>query len=178
MPPRARGPTTPRQRPARGGGRPIATIVYNRARLRALDGSLAWDSVGTSFGVLLFNDSQAIVGAGDPDLDTVAQVIANGAGADLAECVGTGYSRKTVTGRTLTLDDSTDKVVAAASNVSWPGADFGTVQRALVFQITGSDINDDATNIPVALVDSGQFPLATNSGSFALAFSNGVFYAD
>lgn len=102
----------------------------------------------------------------DPDHDFVDNVDAN-------ELSGTGYVRKTLAGKTVTVDDTNNEVRYDATDVTWTGANFGTVAGGVVFKF----VTNDTDSVPLAWVELTA-PAVTNGGDFTFQFgTDGVFKA-
>lgn len=102
----------------------------------------------------------------DPDHDVVNDV-------DTNELSGTGYVRKTLASKTVTVDDTNDEVRYDAADVTWTGANFGTVAGGVIFKF----ITDDTDSVPIAWVELTS-PAVTNGGDFTFQFgADGVFKA-
>lgn len=102
----------------------------------------------------------------DPDHDTVDNVDAN-------ELSGTGYVRKTLASKTVTVDDTLDEVRYDAADVVWTGANFGTVAGAIVYKF----VTNDTDSVPLVWSELTS-PSLTNGGDFTLQWSTeGVFKA-
>ncbi len=102
----------------------------------------------------------------DADHATVDAVDAN-------ELSGTGYSRKTLASKTVTVDNTADECRYDAADVTWTGADFGTVAGGVVFL----QVTNDTDSVPIAWVELTSAAV-TNGGDFTLQFgTDGVFKA-
>lgn len=138
----------------------MATLVYNTGKEQILNGGIDLDT----------NTIKAmLVGTGyteDADHDYVADLSAN-------ESAGTNYVRKTLT-ITITKDDTNDRVVVDATDVTWTalGADVGTVYGVVIFKDTGNDATSP-------LIYFGKFSTAyvSNGADLTLVFAAlGLFY--
>lgn len=56
-----------------------------------------------------------------------------------AELSGSGYARQALTGVSVVQDDTFNVVHFNASNVIWPGANFGTADAAIIYKDAVSD---------------------------------------
>ena len=102
----------------------------------------------------------------DADHDVVNDV-------DTNENSGTGYVRKTLASKTVPVADTNDEVRYDAADVTWTGADFGTVVGGVVFKF----VTDDTDSVPLAWVELPSSAV-TNGGDFTFQFgTDGVFKA-
>lgn len=139
----------------------MAEKVYNRFKHRSATGATA---IGTATIKALLLEATA-AGAFDPDLNTVTELLAVGA---VAEMVATNYARKTVT-LTATEDDVNDRDNVALTSVTWTalgvaGGGDGSIV-AVVFYDEGG--GTDATRYLISYHDTG-FPIITNGGDVTL----------
>lgn len=143
----------------------MATVVYNVSKGKAADGSL--DSDTTDVRCLLMKVCPA--GSQDPDLTTVAAVLAV---STAAECDFTNYVRKgNLTGRSVSVDNTNDRAVTAAATLTWTaagGASNNNIVAALVYTEGGGT---DATRVPISVDVFTAVP--TNGSDFQYAFTNG-----
>jgi len=82
------------------------------------------------------------------------------------ELSGTGYSRFTLTGKSLTYDAANDRVEWDSNDPSWTGIDAGTAAQATYYD--NSQGTDDSRRLWLN-VDSGGFPVTTNGGDLTIA---------
>jgi len=136
----------------------MASGVYNNAKQGGTQ--FVW---GTDTIMCLLNSSSYTF---DPDHDTVDNVDAN-------ELSGTGYVRKTLASKTVTVDDTNDEVRFDAADITWTGANFGTVAGAVVYKF----VTNDTDSVPLVWAELTS-PAVTNGGDFTLQWSSdGVFKA-
>ena len=142
-------------------------IFYNGAKFDLATALFDWATVADArIRVMLLTVTGAV--AQNPDTDDIAALLA---GAE-TECSGTGYSRKDLpaAGRSVTEDDTNDRVQLEAADVVYSGADFNDVVAYVVYyDSVGTDT--DATNFPIAYGEQAAEP---NGGDLTLAFPNGV----
>jgi hypothetical protein len=87
------------------------------------------------------------------------------------ELSGGGYARKTLASKTVTTDDTNDRVIADAADVSWTGLS-GTFRYIHVAQSTGND----ATSRVLSTIDLGSNQTIDN-GTYDINWTaSGVFY--
>lgn len=121
---------------------------------------------GPTYRLMLVNTPPASAGVA-ADLNTVSQVVAN-------ELSGTGYARVTLSGVTVTEDDSGDRVVFDATDpATYTAINAGTIAGAWVYiRVGGGDV--DASDLLVCFLDCTD--LVTNGGDVTLSFDvNGLF---
>lgn len=144
----------------------MAANMYNQGIQDLLKGAL-WEG-GGDYRLLLLDNAGTYTF--DPDHDFVA-----GLTPGSNECTGTGYARKTLSGMVATLDDTGDQVKCDATDPSvYSGADFGTVQAAVVYRF----VTNDADSPLICYLDGASFPVTTNGGDLTIQFhADGVFVA-
>ncbi len=140
---------------------------FNGAKFDLATAVFDWATVADArIRLLLLTTSAAEVI--NPDTDTITALLAGAA----VECSGTGYTRKDLlaSGRSVTEDDTNDRVQLEAADITWTGADFTDVAAYVVYyDSTGGD--GDGTNWPVA---SGEQVAEPNGGDLTISFPNGV----
>jgi hypothetical protein len=124
----------------------MAEVIYNRAKARAMQVYFAAGGAASGFSVLLLEATAA--GAQDPDLDTVAALLAVGG---VTEMTGGAYARQTLASLTATEDDTNNRANVDAANLSF-GAVSGKTAVAMVIFENGA--SDAARNL-VAHLDTG-----------------------
>lgn len=98
----------------------------------------------------------------DPDTNFVSQVT--------NELVATNYVRKTLAGKTVTRDDTNDRVVFTATNVVWTALGSSIPFRVVLFKF----VTNDADSRLIACLDLISPPVA-NGGDYTVAWSaNGI----
>jgi hypothetical protein len=131
---------------------------HGRAKLN----EVAWTGSDGTFKVLLLNASAAAPAATQR---YVSDIVAN-------ECSGTGYSRKTLANRTVSVDTTNNRVNFLADNPVYTALSCGTIAYAVIFHDTGSD----ATATIVATLDGPD--LVTSGVDTTLQLDPaGAFYA-
>lgn len=119
----------------------MAEVVYNAGKKRALDGLIV---TGTSNLVMaLVITSKA--GAADPDLATMAAI-------DAVGTVAFHSNRQTLTGVTVTTDNTNDRVNIDCADVTFPAAAGVVALAAIVYDKTTD--TSDTTRIPIAFYDT------------------------
>jgi hypothetical protein len=133
------------------------TSIYNNFKKLLFDGSI--DLGNDTIEVALIDDSISYT----PDIDNESFVADVLDGVNAAECSGTGYSRKTLS-VTTSMDTTDDEAVADATDLTYTGADFGTIQGILLFKTVTSDSDSPL----IAHITSADLPLTTNGGDVDL----------
>jgi hypothetical protein len=141
----------------------MADVWYNSGKQVVAEGK--WPTGVGDIRMLLIGGASVPGGAYATTLSTVSALLAV---SGTTECNGTGYSRKSVTGRAISIDAGNSRVVLDSDDVTWTGADFGTV-RAAVLYVEGAS---DAARTLIAIYDTG-FPKVTNSADLTIGTPNG-----
>lgn len=131
-------------------------IFFNNARY--LLGTAQLNLPTADIRTLLITGSTLPQAALDPALDTVADLL-----AVATEAVGSGYSRKAITGKSFVKDDANNKVSFDCDNLTWASLNVGQVQ-AIAFYIEGAN---DAARQLLSLHTSG-FPKTTDGTNFVV----------
>lgn len=143
----------------------MSSILTNGGRLRLLNGTVVL--LSSTIKAVLLNNSYVP----DKDHEFISDVVAS-------EISGTGYAsgfsgsgRKTLASKTLTKDNSIDRVIFDAADIAWTGLDAGTVAFiALCVEVT----NDAAS--PVIAVIELSAPILTNGSTFTWQIpATGIF---
>jgi len=108
----------------------MASGIYNRFKANLMSGAVNLDSGGDTIKVALLDDNHSFVA----DHDTWSDVSAN-------EISGTGYTAggETLTNQSVTQDDTNDKAVFDADDVSWTSATFTAYHAVLYDDTLASD---------------------------------------
>jgi hypothetical protein len=136
----------------------MAQVIYNNAKRSDINLATA------DIRCLLLGGASVPAGCLNPDLDTVAAVLAV-SGAN--ELNATNYARKTTT-RTDTVDDANDRSnVALSASVVWTalGGALNDTVRAVLFYTEGG--GSDATRVPVSIHEYVT-PIPTNGGDHTI----------
>lgn len=141
----------------------MAQLTYNIHRDRLYEAYLS----GKTFGALLLQAT--VAGAQDPDLDTVADLLAV-SGVD--ECDFTNYARKTLASVTSTEDDSADAAVVAAGSIEWEDAG-GAVDNTPVAMVIYETGASDAVRYLVGYFDEN-FGEETSGDSYVVGITVGL----
>jgi hypothetical protein len=142
--------------------------VYNRFKFRSASGATDWDS-GDIRCLLL---ESTVAAAYDPDLNTVADLLAVGS---VAEMVATNYARKAFTGEAVTQDDTNNRANLDASIPVWTalGVAAGTDGSAVALVVYDEGSGTDATRHLISYHDQN-FPVITNGQDFTVNTPNDV----
>lgn len=142
--------------------------VYNRFKFRSASGLTDWDSGDPR--MLLLESTAA--GAYDPDLNSVADLLAVGS---VAEMIATNYARVALTGESVTEDDTNNRANLDANDVVFtnlgvPAGTDGSAVAAVVYDEGGGT---DATRWLISYHDAG-FPVVTNGQPLTVATPSDV----
>lgn len=130
----------------------MASILYTKLYQIALTGAL--DLEDDTINVLLVDDTYTA----NKDHDFVNDVVGD-------ELSGTGYTRKTLAGKSVTLDTGNDRVTFDATDPVWTGLDAGTIGGAVVFK----QVTNDADSPLICFLDPTN--LTTNGSDVTLQFN-------
>ncbi|MDX2006572.1 MAG: hypothetical protein SFU83_14965 [Meiothermus sp.] len=130
----------------------MAQVIYNRYKARQSQVFWAGASAPSGFTALLLEAT--VSGAWDPDLNTVADLLAV---SGVTEMSGGSYARQSLASLTATEDDTNDRVNIDAANLTF-GAVSGKSALALVIFENGA--SDAARNL-VGYYDTGFGTLQT-----------------
>lgn len=143
----------------------MSQVAYNTAKHRLANGSLDLDT--DTIKMLLLKATAA--GAYDPDLDTVAELLAVGS---VAECDFTNYTRKTLSSLAATQDDTNNRANVDAADVTWSSAGGATnntpVAAVLYEHVDGTDANDRL----IGYYDTNFGTVATNGGDYTITIAD------
>ena len=136
----------------------MASLLYNNAKKELCQGLIPWDT-STSIKVLLVNASY------NPDANH--QFVSSLVSAELS---GTGYARTALSGKSVTIDSGTNKVLCDAADLSYTGLNAGTLAAAVIFIDSGAD----ATSTLIAYMDAPD--LSSNGSDVAVRWATtGLF---
>src|SRR5690348_10717603 len=136
----------------------MASIVYNRAKAGFGDGTLDWDSGSQVYRVMLMGTGYTP----NADHDYVSDISAN-------EISSGGYVRKTLSGRTVTLDDTNDRAIFTATNVTWTALTGHTIAYVVVYLQVGGDDSTPSDDILVCCLDPAD--QVTNGGDITAVWN-------
>ena len=120
----------------------MAETTYNAGKGRLLAGAVT--AGGTNLKAVLITGTKT--GAADPDLSTLAAI-------DAVSGVGLHSERVSLTGVTVSVDTTNDRVNLDAANLAFASA-AGVTALALVIYDASTDTSD-ATRVPLTYHDSG-----------------------
>lgn len=141
--------------------------LYNRGKLILVNGTVDWGGA-TNVDILLVDDTYVF----NADDNFVSDVSAD-------ELSTTNYARDDMTSRTVTEDDTGDRVVFDAADNTWsalgPGTGGPTIGGAVIFDNTAGS---DAARELIAFIDLAN--TTVNGGDFTIQWnaSDGVFYLE
>lgn len=154
----------------------MADFVYNIAKGRIAELATRVntnDPTNSALVFLLYNTSQT--DATLKDLDTIAQVEADGSTAELTSGSNANYVRKTLTDTssiTVTVDDTNDRVDVDTPDQTWTGLGAGTAVTDLVIAYDNDTTGGtDANLVPCTQHD---FPITPDGSDVTATIA--VFY--
>lgn len=130
----------------------MASTLYNKLYQLALTGAI--DLENDTINVLLVDDTYTA----DKTHDFVSDVVAD-------ELSGTGYTRKTLAGKSVTLDNGNNRVTFDATDPVWTGLDAGVIGGAVIFK----QVTNDADSPLICFLDPTN--LTTNGSDVTLQFN-------
>lgn len=128
--------------------------MYNRGKVQ--NASFDWDDGAQTFRVLLVTSSYTP----NVDHDFVSDVVAN-------EATGTGYVRKDVTGRSVTIDDTNDRADHDANNITWTAL-TSAFRYAIVYRLVTNDADSPVLcyfDLGAQSVTAQDFTIKWNGGA-------------
>lgn len=139
----------------------MASRVYNQGILKILNGSI--DYLTDTVNALIVNQAYTF----DKAHDFVDDVVSN----EVANSTGTGYERKTLSNKSVTLDNTNNRVVFDADNLSYTAVSTTQQLGGLVIYKEGAS---DGARALIAFIDFNDLP--TNGSDINVNFDvNGVF---
>lgn len=142
----------------------------NDAKEELLNGTFALEN--DTIRVLLLDNSQSYTF--DPDAHEFVSDI-TGAGSEMS---GTGYSRQSLSGKTVSEDTSGDRGVFTADDVTWSGLDAGSIQTIVVYQQVGGDDSTPSDDRVLVVLDDDSagsltdLPRTTNGSDVELSWAS------
>jgi hypothetical protein len=147
----------------------MASLMSNKLRTLLLNHGI--DLLSDTIKVMLVNNTYT------PDKDH--SFVDSITGGSSKELTGTGYTggfsgsgRKTLASKTVTQDDTNDKGVFDAADVTWTGINAGTVGFIVVIK----EITNDAASPILAVIDVTP-DVVTNGGDYTAQWAtDGLFH--
>lgn len=139
----------------------MANIIYNRGHADCFRGAKALDTA--SYRMLLVRSTSTYTP--DKDHDFLSDLFSGG----LVEISVASYSRKTISGITITADDAGDAVRVTFSDVDFGSLESGQTVKAIVIYRHETDDND---SVPLVYLDTdtaGLLPRALGDAPFIVA---------
>ncbi len=132
---------------------------YNEGIKGVADGGI--DYLTDPIKVLLVKDTFTF----NPDHVHVSDLVAH-------EVSGTGYSRLTLSGKTITKNEGADRTELSATALAWSLLQVTAfIKAAILFKDTGND----ATSVLLACLDGGGFPVNGNGIALTIQPNLGGF---
>lgn len=119
----------------------MSSIIYNAFKHKVALQQLNWAS--DTIKVMLVG----LAYSPNPDHGFVSEIAAN-------ELAGSGYTRKTLTGKSITKDNSSDLVRLDADNVSFSNINAGTFAGAVIYQQVGGDDSTPGDDVLILFIDT------------------------
>lgn len=139
------------------------SITYNNARRAFLAQELDWTTATEKWKTMLVTTGYVA----DADHDYVSDVNAY-------EASGVGYvpnfggaGRLVLSGRTLTVNDPTNKIYVIADTQVWSAINAGNIAGAIIFW----EVTEDEDSPVFAFIDGGGFPVQTNGVDLTVAWA-------
>lgn len=132
-------------------------FLYNTGISAFLSAVADWDNSSAVFKVMLVDSSYT--------RSRSHQFVSSAAPYELS---GAGYSRKTLSGKSISVDSTTNIITLTASDVMWIGIDAGTAAAMILYAEAGAS---DATHRLIAYFDD-QFPITTNGDNVTIEWSD------
>ncbi len=113
----------------------------------------------------------------DPATHTFVNDILDG-GTTAIEFTGSGYSRQTLSSKTVTQDDTDNEGVFDAADVTFTSLDGDTIQGIIIYQQIGVDDTTPGDDRVLVVYDDdsagslADLPLTTNGGDVTIQFSS------
>ena len=138
----------------------MASNLYNPGLLKLLDGTIDFEN--DTIKVLLVNTSHTY----DKTDEFVSDIVAN----EASNVSGTGYERKTLASKTVTLDAANDRVEYDSANPTYTAINAGTIAAAIVYK----EVTTDSDSPIIAQIDFAD--LVTNGSDVELQVNaDGLF---
>jgi len=141
--------------------------LYNRGLFEIISAQTIWSGSSTDLRVILVDNNYSF----NRDQNFVSEL---GAGAEITG--STGYTRQTLTGRTVSEDDANDRIVMLASDTAFGALTTGdTIGGAVIYRHSASN---DAVNPLIGFINLVDTP--TNGSTFTINWhdTDGVFYVE
>lgn len=143
----------------------MASNLYNPGLLKLLDGTVDFEN--DAIKVLLVDTNHTF----DKTDEFVSDIVAN----EASNVSGTGYERKTLASKTITLDAANDRVEYDAANPSYTSINAGTIAAAIVYkegtgdsdspllaQIDFADLVTNGSDVELQVNVDGLFTVTNN----------------
>lgn len=146
----------------------MASELYNQGMFCLVSNTKSkWDNASHDFRIMLIDDDYTP----DDTHTTVDDVLTVGGGDEFD---GSGYVRKQLTTRTVTKNNTTDRVQLDADDVTWTS--LGTGSEAPRYAIVYIEGANDAARELIGWIDLGAPISAPNGGDWSLIWdSTGIF---
>ena len=143
------------------------SVIYNVFKDRSAEGNAPWStSTARTYQLMLISSTTHTENA---DL----ALVDDGSTTDVAsaESTSTTYSRQTMGTLSVTQDDTNDRAVLDAADVTFTSINTGQVDACVVIEVPTASTSDTA-RYPVCYNDStSAFPVTTNGGDLTIQWS-------
>ena len=147
----------------------MSNFVYTNAKRAILAGEIDWAS----------DDIRALAVMSNTTADTEEDTTTISGFSTLDEFDGSGYTRQTLAGKTVTADNTNDRGVFDANDAQFTNISAGS--RAIVGFLVYKHVTNDTDAIPLLYIDTVSgiaLPFTPNGGSVIIQWSaSGVLYA-
>lgn len=120
----------------------MASLVFNNAKKRIMDGTVDFDT----------HDIRVLLCMTNTNADTLADGANFLADLTLDECDSSGYARVALTGEAVNTDDTNDRAEFDANDASFTGLG-GNATRAIQGALVYKHVTNDSDSIPLFFVD-------------------------
>jgi len=141
-------------------------LLYNQAIADLNNGTHDWDSVSQTYKVMLVSTGYTF----SPTHEYVSDF-------SVYELNGTNYQngfsgtgRKTLTSRSVNIDDINNYVELSADDVSYPAINAGKIGGVIIYR----HLTNDNASKSIFCFTGGVLPFQTMGGDFSIEWSNGV----
>lgn len=138
----------------------MANFIYNEAKRAIAAAEIDFDAPNDFRVLLVMTNTTADT---EDDVNTISGF------STLDEMDGSGYTRQSLTGDTLTEDAANNRAEYDASNITFTAVGAGTrqVQAAIVYK----HVTNDSDSVPIAFIDTGGFPFTANGGDITITWN-------
>lgn len=144
----------------------MAVTFYNNFKEQLLNGNI--DFANNTLRVALLDNGTSYTP--DPDNEVFVDDVLDG-GVTAQEFTGSGYSRQTLGGVSVSQDNTDDEGVVDANDTTFSSIDGATIQSALIYKQVGGDDTTPGDDVLIGHYTSSDFPLTANGGDVTLQWN-------